>query len=85
MEAVGLCERGDRTIREVAKSIGVHEVQLSRWKKQLGSKGTEAFPGQGKRGGLEEENWRLKLENKRLKEEMDFLKKVSRYFAKEGE
>lgn len=82
-EAVRLAESGERSVAEVAASLGVDQSLLSKWVKSSQEEGSDAFRGHGKRTALEEEVWRLKLENKQLSQELEFLKKVSRYFAKD--
>ena len=82
-EAVRLVEAGGRSAGEVATSLSISQSLLSKWIQSKTEDGEEAFRGNGKRTGVEEELWRLKLENKRLSMELEFLKKVSRYFAKE--
>jgi transposase len=82
-EAVRLATTGERTVAEVAVSLGVDQSLLSKWIAASRDEGTDAFRGHGKRTALEEEVWRLKLKNKQLEQELEFLKKVSRYFAKD--
>ena len=82
-EAVKLATKGDRTIREVAETLKINYSLLGKWIKSSREEGPEAFRGQGNRTAVEEEIWQLKLENRRLEQELDFLKKVSRYFAKD--
>jgi len=82
-EAVRLVESGERTGSEVAQSLGIHQSLLSKWMSASRAEGEEAFRGSGKRTGIEDELWRLKLKNKQLEQELEFLKKVSRYFAKD--
>lgn len=82
-EAVRLVQAGGRGASEIARSLGVSQSLLSRWVKAQREDGDEAFRGHGKRTAMDEEVWRLKLENKRLAMELEFLKKVSRYFAKD--
>lgn len=48
---------------------------LCHWRKQLGEKGVEAFPGSGHQSALEEENRRLKRELEITRQERDILKK----------
>jgi transposase len=85
IEAVRLATTGDVTISEVSKKLGISQSQLSRWIKSLQTEGEDAFRGNGRRTLLEEENWRLKQQLKRSEQELSFLKKVSRYFAKAPE
>jgi transposase-like protein len=76
-------QAGDRSAIEVAASLNVDQSLLSKWVKSSEEEGADAFRGHGKRTALEEEVWRLKLQNKQLTQELEFLKKVSRYFAKD--
>jgi len=82
-EAVRLVQAGDRSAIEVAASLNVDQSLLSKGVKSSEEEGADAFRGHGKRTALEEEVWRLKLQNKQLTQELEFLKKVSRYFAKD--
>jgi transposase len=82
-EAVRLVQAGDRSAIEVAASLNIDQSLLSKWVKSSELEGADAFRGHGKRTALEEEVWRLKLQNKQLTQELEFLKKVSRYFAKD--
>ena len=74
IEAVRLLEsRGDRTVADVAASVGVSESQLHAWKSRYGSAAEQV---RKERGGetAEEELKRLRLENAQLKQERDTLK-----------
>jgi len=82
-EAVRLATSGSRQMTEVADSLGIGASLLSKWMRASKSEGAEAFRGQGKRTAVEEELWRLKQENRALSQELEFLKKVSRYFVKD--
>lgn len=82
-EAVRLVAVGDRSMSEVAESLQIGASLLSRWVKSQREDGEEAFRGNGNRTAVEDEIWRLKQKNKALEEELAFLKKVSRYFAKD--
>lgn len=71
-----------RTIADVARSIGVHEMTLGKWvKKARDQRGDEGRPPltEDERAELE----RLRSENRRLKMEAEFAKKVAAWFAKE--
>lgn len=80
IEAVGLAEQ--RGFQGAAESLGIDKSSLYQWRKQLETEGAEAFRGNGNRTALEEENRQLRLENRRLREEAEILKKASAYFAK---
>ena len=65
----------------VAKSIGVHEITLGKWvnKAKGGDSGRGKELSETERAELE----RLRKENKVLRMERDFAKKVAAWFAKE--
>jgi transposase len=63
--------------------LGINPNFIHRWKAQFEAQGKDAFPGHGKLSPLEEENQRLRAENRRLLMEMEILKKVAAFFAKE--
>ena len=80
-QAVSLVLDSDRTVAEVANSIGVHEMTLGRWvrnAKDSGRPGEEDL-SETERAELE----RLRKENAALRMERDFAKKVASWFAKE--
>ena len=82
-EAIRLVEAGGRSAMEVAESLGIDPSLLSKWMKSHREEGEEAFRGHGKRTAVEEEILRLKQRTRALEQELEFLKKVSRYFAKD--
>jgi transposase len=79
-EAVRLHRMSGRPIRVTAQEIGVGQQTLSRWVRQ-------AEIDEGRAAGLtseeREELWRLRRENKLLKEEKEILKKAALFFARE--
>lgn len=79
--AVELVLGSDRTIAEVARSIGVHEMTLGKWVKKAKGEGKEPAGAlnEDERAELE----RLREENKRLRMEAEFAKKVATWFAKD--
>ncbi len=80
-QAVSLVRDSGRTIRDVAKSIGVHEITLGKWvnKTKDNDSGQDKELSETERAELE----RLRKENAVLKMERDFAKKVAAWFAKE--
>lgn len=84
-EAVILLEQGRKPPAEIARELGINRNQLYKWQEQINAKGSEAFPGKGRRSGKDDDVAKLKRENERLKEENDILKKAARYFARESE
>lgn len=82
-EAVRLLEgRGERTVADVAASLGVAENLLHVWKKKYGSAAEQV---RRERGGEtpEDELKRLRRENAQLKQERDVLKKSIAVFARD--
>ncbi len=94
-DAVALCERGDRTLRQVAEDLGVSHWTVREWvrKKEMAqrrSKVTAEKPPAKESDGekarrLEREVGRLKRENERLQQDREILKKAAAFFAKESE
>ena len=81
LEAVRQVVEGGRSISEVADGLGINRNLLTRWKSQLQSEGSVAFPGNGKLSAVEEENRRLRKELAIARQERDILKKAAAYFA----
>ena len=80
-QAVSLVLDSGRTVADVAKSIGVHEMTLGKWvrkAKDIGRVGDQDL-SETERAELE----RLRQENAVLRRERDFAKKVAAWFAKE--
>jgi transposase len=84
-EAVRLASLPDRTAVDVAKELGIHVGQIYNWRTQfskLSKKQFKVHEGVDYSKIESEEIRRLKKENARLREERDFLKKATAYFAK---
>jgi transposase len=79
-EIVEVCQRGDRSIGQVAKDFDLTESNVRGWVKQ-------AEIDQGERPGLRTEERaelsRLRQENRRLQADVDLLKRATIFFAKE--
>ena len=84
LDAVKLVTEQGYKVSEAARSLGIHDGSLRRWKKQLESGQSNPFPGNGKMSPEKEELMKLRRENKRLKMEKEILKKAAAFFAKES-
>ena len=83
-EAVRKMElRGDRTVAEVAKDLGVRTKLLYTWRKHLNDVVEDIRTERGET--LEQEVKRLRKENRELKEERNVLKKSVAFFVKESD
>ncbi len=87
-EAVRLADQPDRTAADVARELGIHAGQIYNWRTQFNklSKG-QFVVADGTNYSKEEkvEIRKLKREEAELKQERDFLKKATAYFAKTDE
>ena len=84
IEAVRLITEGGQSIAETARELGVNASLLGRWKQQLTENSEQAFPGKGRMKPLEEEVRRLQRDLKCVRQERDFLKKATAFFARES-
>ena len=72
----------DPSVAAVARDLEISTGSLHRWVRELQQDGAETFRGKGTRTKEEAELAKLRPEVKKLKAEIQFLKKVSTYFAK---
>ena len=79
-EIVELCQRGDRSVGQVARDIDLTETAVREWVKQA-----ERDAGTRVDGGLttaeREELAQLRRDNRRLKEDVEILKRATAFFA----
>ena len=79
-EIVEACSRGDRSIGQVARDFDLTETAVREWVRQ-------ADVDAGRRDGLStterEELSQLRRENRRLREDVEILKRATAFFAKE--
>ena len=81
-EAVRVMEaRGERTVADVAESLGVAENLLHAWKRTYTDTVEEVRQQRGETP--EEELKRLRRENAQLKRDHEILKKAAAFFARE--
>jgi transposase len=87
-EAVKMADLPDRTAADVARELGIHVGQIYNWRTQFNklSKGQFTVTDGANYSVAEKAEIRkLKKEVAQLKEERDFLKKATAYFAKVDE
>src|SRR5690349_3497125 len=80
-EAVRLFEASGKSKTQIAKDLGISDSALSKWCKEFGSLGEDAFPGKGHQIPIEEENRKLRRENEILRQEREILKKALGIFT----
>ena len=81
-EIVELCQRGDRSVGQVARDFDLTETAVREWVKQA-----ERDAGTRIDGGLtsaeRQELTELRSECRRLREDVEILKRATAFFAKE--
>ena len=80
-EIVELCQRGDRSVGQVARDFDLTETAVRAWVKQA-----ELDAGARSDGLTSEERDELaalRRENRRLREDVEILKRATAFFAKE--
>lgn len=81
LEALQLWESSGKSAAQIEQDLGLTAGRLYSWKKSLKQAGEEAFPGQGRQTGPEEELRRLRRELDITRQERDILKKAVGIFA----
>ncbi len=87
-EAVKMADLPDRTAADVARELGIHVGQIYNWRTQFNKLSKGQFTvadGTNYSAAEKAEIRKLKKEVAQLKEERDFLKKATAYFAKVDE
>ena len=72
VDAVKLVTEQGYRVSEAARNLGIHHSSLRRWKEQLETNGSQAFPGKGHMTPEKEELYRLRKENKRLRMDLGY-------------
>jgi transposase len=81
MEAGELVQTSGKSMSQVAQELGVSDSSLSRWCREFGAYGAQAFPGSGHQVPEQEEVRRLKRELEVVRMERDILKKAAAIFS----
>jgi transposase len=84
LEAVRRVSDGGRAPSVVARELGINPNMLRTWRRQLTTAGAAAGLGGSPLTSQDEEIRRLRRENAVLKQERDFLKSATVFFAKES-
>ena len=79
-EIVELCQREDRSVGQVAKDFDLTEAAVREWVKQAG-RDTGARQDGGLTSAERQELVQLRLENRRLREDVEILKRTTAFFA----
>lgn len=74
LSAVKLAESSDLPLAQLARSLGIHDSMLRRWRNLVRAQGEAAFKESGR--SERSEVVRLRRENRRLKRELEVLKKT---------
>ena len=80
-EIVELCRRGDRTVRQISEDFDLTETAVREWVKQ--SDLDAGSRSDGLTSDEKAEPAALRRENRRLREDVDILKRATAFFAKE--
>ncbi len=80
-EIVELCCRGDRSVGAVARDFDLTETAVREWVRQADI--DDGTRGDGLTSVQLEELARLRRDNRRLREEVEVLKRATAFFAKE--
>jgi len=80
--AVRLVIDGGKSVRDLARDLGINENMLYRWKSEYLKDREDAFPGQGRLKPQDEEIWKLRRRVEDLEEEREILKKALAIFSK---
>ena len=80
-EIVELCRRGDRSVGQVARDFALTETAVREWVKQADI--DDGTRGDGLTTAEREELSRLRRDNRRLREDVEVLKRATAFFAKE--
>jgi transposase len=80
-EIVAACQRGDRTVGQVARDFDLTETAVREWVKQ--AERDAGTRGDGLTTTERQELAQLRKENRRLREDVEILRRATAFFAKE--
>lgn len=82
IEAVKLSYNSEKSVEQVAASLGVSKSTLHRWRGEFKADPDQSFPGNGKRKERDAEVIRLEKELKEARLENEILKKAAAIFMR---
>lgn len=82
LDAIRLIEDTSRTVRDIAKDLGVRPEMLYRWQRELEQDPKQAFPGKGNMKPEQDQVRQLERELARVTQERDILKKALAFFSR---
>lgn len=82
IEAAKLSYNSEKSVEEVAASLGVSQSSLHRWRQEYREDPDQAFPGKGHQKERDAEVTRLKKELKQAHLENEILKKAAAIFTR---
>lgn len=80
--AVEQTRQSEVSFAQIARELGISGSLLTRWVREAGAAGRQAFGGTG--NPKDEEVAQLKRELARVKKERDFLREAATFFARES-
>ena len=81
LQALELAKRGQKSIHEIERDLGITPGLLPKWKGRMKVDGAQAFAGKGRRPEDEALIRQLKREVELLRTERDILKKALAIFS----
>ena len=81
LDAASLVVEGGKKTADVARDVGVCYQTMHSWVKSYNTYKSEAFPGSGKQAGKDLELTQAREELRKLKMQVEFLKKTMFYFV----
>jgi transposase len=81
-EIVELCQRGDRSVGQVSREFDLTETAVREWVRQAGRDSGAREDG-GLTSSERQELTQLRRENRRLREDVEILKRATAFFAGE--
>jgi len=81
IDAAKLSYNSEKSVEEIAASLGVSQSSLHRWRQEYRDDPDQAFPGSGQQKERDAEVARLKKELKQAQLENEILKKAAAIFT----